>query len=100
MEKASLIRQFKLPASIMLNDATALRQEWLALAPQKGERLTLDASAVEAIGAPGLQLLEALWRTVQPEGSLCIEKSSEAFLESCRLLGFAPRLPVWSAHHG
>lgn len=76
---------YVLPASLDLVAAAPLRNELLAL---RGKPLTLDAAAVERVGALGLQVLTAtaeLWR--RDGAPFALINPSAQFLEASRLTG-------------
>ena len=74
-----------LPAILDLGAATPL---WTNLVATRGAALTLDASRVERLGAPCLQVLMAAAVSWRADGKgFTIADPSPAFLNSLRLMG-------------
>jgi anti-anti-sigma regulatory factor len=85
--------QFALPASITLEEAPALAEALRALPLQENQALKLDASAVEVITTPGIQLILALGLSrAQHGGQLQLAAPSSALVDSFLALGLGAEL--------
>lgn len=85
---------FKLPGSMTVAHAQALRDALLPLVPQA--RLTLDGSAVDSVGVAGLQVLAALMRS-RGERSTHWHAVSPALLDAARVSGLTQALALPSS---
>ncbi|MBV9076935.1 MAG: anti-sigma factor antagonist [Methylobacteriaceae bacterium] len=82
---------FALPPVLDLNAASPLRDDLLAL---RGHPLTLDASAVDRIGALCLQVILAARASWEADGQpFAVAEPSSKFAECVSLLGASSLLP-------
>ncbi len=82
------MKAFALPASLTIHNAAATAQAIEEHAAQHG--LALDATNVETISAPGLQIIAVCWqqaRQSEPEGGFTLLAPSEAMKEALRGAG-------------
>ncbi len=78
-------KTLNLSAIIDLNEASAMRDKFLSL---RGSDLSIDASAVERVGALGAQVLMAAAKTWdQDKLAFTFSKASDAFQKTMQLIG-------------
>ncbi|MFD1328393.1 STAS domain-containing protein [Mycoplana ramosa] len=83
--KKATQKSLSLAPVLDLNEATALRDKLMAL---KGNDLTIDASAVERIGALCAQVLMAGAKTWEADRrAYTVTGASEPFLKTMQLIG-------------
>ncbi|MBP1853093.1 STAS domain-containing protein [Rhizobium halophytocola] len=76
---------FTLAAVLDLNEASNLKANLLSL---RGKPLSIDASAVERVGAQCVQVLMSAAQTWEKDGKpFLISKASEAFKMTMQLIG-------------
>lgn len=88
---------FTLPSTISIDNIESLTRDILALNIENGDRLTLNASLVEVITSPGVQLLIALDKTLTNKcGKLIVSQPKDAMMATFKSLGLENYLTKWS----
>ncbi len=88
---------FVLPAVMTIETAESLAAELKQLPLSEKTNLTLDASQVETITTPGLQLIVSLEKTLSAQGgSLTIQGQREPFIHAFKYTGLESLL---NNHH-
>jgi chemotaxis protein CheX len=78
-------KTLNLAATLDLNEASALRDKLLSM---RGSAVSIDASAVERVGALGAQVLMAAAKTWdQDKLAFTFTKASDAFQKTMQLIG-------------
>ena len=89
---------FTLPATISIDNIEVLTKDLLALNIENGATLILDASQVEVITTPAVQLLVALDKTLTNKcGKLEISQPKDVLMTVFKSLGLENHLTKWSA---
>lgn len=93
-------RSFTLPAILDLETVETVVKETAPWLEEQGLTLTLDASPVDIIMAPGVQLLLSINKTlVQSGGKLIVKQPSEFFVSIFKSLGLLTLLAQWENPH-
>lgn len=96
-QQASDSASFTLPATITIESIEALAAEFKQWPFAEKTHLTLDASQVENITTPGLQLIVALEKTLSSQGGvLTVASMKESFINAFKDAGLASVLGVRS----
>ncbi len=79
---------FTLPSSVTIENVQEIADRLKALTAGSGKTLTLDASAVEFITTPGIQLLLSTQKNLQAAGgALAVANPSGVFKQAVAMLG-------------
>lgn len=88
----------ELPAMLTIDMVEGLAGNLLSMPLTGGVVLMIDASQVETITTPGVQLIVAVAHALEAhKGNLCVIKSSVAFTQAFEALGLGPLLGTWEA---
>jgi anti-anti-sigma regulatory factor len=95
---SNIVLQFALPAIVTLEIVETLSNDFKRLISTPGAAVLLDASKVDIITTPGMQLILSLDKSLELTGGrLEIVNPSEFFVQITKALGLIAQLAKWSA---